>query len=234
MREMKAVNEYGLYNLILGSRKSEAKKFKRWITHEVLPSIRKTGSYSIPKFQAAVNEIFTLYNIRCYIDKNGAAHFSLKDVCLALGLTQTNQTGKEFVNWYRVRPKLLKIKLFNSINSSTFITEDILCQFVKRSYNTEKSKIWQTFLYDTFLPELRKYSTYRPIKVTAQPPQTDQSETQKFKNVSVVRLVQETFKLADVIRKKRNLSEDEALLSAIEIKEEQLSEKVSFLRRLLR
>jgi anti-repressor protein len=45
------VNEPGLYTLILGSRKPEAKEFKRWITHEVIPSIRKTGSYSlqIPK-----------------------------------------------------------------------------------------------------------------------------------------------------------------------------------------
>ncbi|MCK8827708.1 hypothetical protein MWH25_08120 [Natroniella acetigena] len=41
------VNEHGLYNLVLGSRKPEAKKFKRWITHEVIPSIRKTGNYSI-------------------------------------------------------------------------------------------------------------------------------------------------------------------------------------------
>lgn len=41
------VNEYGLYNLVLGSRKPEAKEFKRWITHEVIPSIRKTGSYSL-------------------------------------------------------------------------------------------------------------------------------------------------------------------------------------------
>lgn len=39
------VNEYGLYNLILSSRKSEAKEFKRWVTHEVLPSIRKHGNY---------------------------------------------------------------------------------------------------------------------------------------------------------------------------------------------
>lgn len=39
------VNEYGLYNLVLASRKKEAKEFKRWITHEVLPSIRKTGGY---------------------------------------------------------------------------------------------------------------------------------------------------------------------------------------------
>ena len=40
-----AVNEPGLYVLILGSRKPEAKAFKRWITHEVLPSIRKHGAY---------------------------------------------------------------------------------------------------------------------------------------------------------------------------------------------
>lgn len=39
------VNEYGLYNLVLASRKPEAKAFKRWITHDVIPSIRKTGGY---------------------------------------------------------------------------------------------------------------------------------------------------------------------------------------------
>ena len=43
--ETNLVNEYGLYSLILGSRKPEAKKFKRWVTHEVLPSIRKNGGY---------------------------------------------------------------------------------------------------------------------------------------------------------------------------------------------
>lgn len=55
-----AVNEPGLYTLILGSRKPEAKDFKRWITHEVLPTIRKTGSYSIdrPKSQA---ELLVIY-----------------------------------------------------------------------------------------------------------------------------------------------------------------------------
>lgn len=41
------VNEAGLYSLILRSRKPEAKTFKRWVTHEVLPSIRKTGGYSL-------------------------------------------------------------------------------------------------------------------------------------------------------------------------------------------
>jgi prophage antirepressor-like protein len=41
------INEYGLYSAILKSRKPEAKRFKRWVTHEVLPSIRKTGSYAM-------------------------------------------------------------------------------------------------------------------------------------------------------------------------------------------
>lgn len=45
--EVYAVNEPGLYSLVLGSRKPEAKTFKRWITREVLPAIRKTGTYSI-------------------------------------------------------------------------------------------------------------------------------------------------------------------------------------------
>jgi len=44
-QSVSAVNEYGLYSLILHSRKPEAKAFKRWVTHEVLPTIRKTGGY---------------------------------------------------------------------------------------------------------------------------------------------------------------------------------------------
>lgn len=44
-QNMSVVNEFGLYNLVLTSNLPEAKKFKRWITHEVIPSIRKTGGY---------------------------------------------------------------------------------------------------------------------------------------------------------------------------------------------
>ena len=43
------INESGLYSLILSSKLPNAKKFKRWVTSEVLPSIRKTGSYIAPK-----------------------------------------------------------------------------------------------------------------------------------------------------------------------------------------
>lgn len=44
-RPVNAVTEPGLYGLVLGSRKPEAKVFKRWVKHEVLPSIRKHGAY---------------------------------------------------------------------------------------------------------------------------------------------------------------------------------------------
>ena len=51
-REMYAITESGLYSVIIRSDKPEAKKFKRWVTHEVLPSIRKHGAYiTAPKIE---------------------------------------------------------------------------------------------------------------------------------------------------------------------------------------
>ena len=51
------VNEAGLYSLILSSRKPEAQAFKRWVTHEVIPAIRKTGGYlSEPLLQRIQND----------------------------------------------------------------------------------------------------------------------------------------------------------------------------------
>ena len=46
IQEMTIINESGLYSLILGSKLDGAKRFKRWVTSEVLPAIRKTGAYA--------------------------------------------------------------------------------------------------------------------------------------------------------------------------------------------
>lgn len=46
-QNMTIINESGLYKVILRSDKPEAKAFTRWVTHEVLPAIRKTGAYSM-------------------------------------------------------------------------------------------------------------------------------------------------------------------------------------------
>ena len=51
VRILTIINESGLYSAIFGSKLPSAKKFKRWVTSKVLPSIRKTGSYTMPQDQ---------------------------------------------------------------------------------------------------------------------------------------------------------------------------------------
>ena len=59
-REVNIINESGLYALILRSRKPEAKRFRKWVTSEVLPAIRKTGTYSLTISKAQQGELATL------------------------------------------------------------------------------------------------------------------------------------------------------------------------------
>ncbi len=69
MRDMKCVTESGLYNLIFKSRKEEAKTFKRWVTHEVLPSIRKTGGYGEDKADGVVSVLVSVMDkMTCAIE----------------------------------------------------------------------------------------------------------------------------------------------------------------------
>ena len=56
-REVIFINESGLYSLILSSKLPTARKFKRWVTSEVLPSIRKTGAYIVPSNKDKQTEI---------------------------------------------------------------------------------------------------------------------------------------------------------------------------------
>ena len=82
------VNEPGLYALILGSRKPEAKAFKRWITHDIIPSIRKYGAYMTPeKLEEAV----------CNPD-------TIIEICMQLKLEQERRKQVEAEN-RQIRPK---------------------------------------------------------------------------------------------------------------------------------
>lgn len=69
-RKMLAVNESGLYSVILCSDKPEAKPFRRWVTHEVLPEIRRTGCYSLEQ----ENKVKTWYGVPV-LTVNDAAEF---------------------------------------------------------------------------------------------------------------------------------------------------------------
>lgn len=66
-RGITIINEPGLYSCILTSQKPEAKRFKRWVTHEVLPAIRKTGSYAMPTRTLTPAEMF-LQNAQMMVD----------------------------------------------------------------------------------------------------------------------------------------------------------------------
>ena len=63
------VSEPGLYVLIGKSRKPEAKAFRRWVNHEVLPSIRKTGSYAVPSMSVEERALSIMSELKAIVDR---------------------------------------------------------------------------------------------------------------------------------------------------------------------
>lgn len=90
------INESGLYSLILRSRKTEAKQFKKWVTSEVLPSIRKTGSYSL-----------TLNKQQQYLIKEAVLNTAAK-------------TGKTYQSVYRKLYTKFKVPRYQDILAKDF------------------------------------------------------------------------------------------------------------------
>lgn len=122
-QSMTTVNESGLYNLIFQSRKPEAKKFRKWVTGEVLPSIRKTGRY-----EAAVSQQHTeqglavrprrsrselvnadLLNLLWLIGES-LRQGEIRDVALELGVSR--QTVSKVLNGYARNARVL-MALYN-------------------------------------------------------------------------------------------------------------------------
>ncbi|WP_373725096.1 BRO-N domain-containing protein [Bacteroides heparinolyticus] len=84
-----AINESGLYNLIFQSRKPEAKPFRKWVTSEVLPSIRKTGKYEM---KPVVSEESKGKGIRI-LKLNGMEVVSNSDIARYAGVTNVTVLG---------------------------------------------------------------------------------------------------------------------------------------------
>jgi prophage antirepressor-like protein len=83
IQHLRCVNEPGLYRLIFTSRKPEAERFRRWVFHEVLPSIRKTGRYELPRHKQVQKRLkcdeATAIARTKNIDQNKACHARLRD-----------------------------------------------------------------------------------------------------------------------------------------------------------
>ena len=81
--ERNIINEPGLYRLLFSSNKKRAKKFQRWIFHDVLPKIRKTGNYSaVPKFPKIYVKAFEEREDEIDVKNAGKIHTGEKATCL--------------------------------------------------------------------------------------------------------------------------------------------------------
>lgn len=94
-RRMTIINESGLYSLILSSKLPNAKMFKRWVTSEVLPAIRKSGHYDAPGYTpkaTSIGEVVNLIKIaRQTMKEQGATPTEIatavKEICEQFGVT---------------------------------------------------------------------------------------------------------------------------------------------------
>jgi Prophage antirepressor len=130
-REMWFVNESGLYNLIFQSRKPEAKSFRKWVTGEVLPAIRKTGRYEVAAHQFNPSEVVDLrttpyqyrsinnYQVRC-INHNDVDFYSINDVMMSIGArTNSYQVVRKLNVKYTIA---IKVHLFGNTHPSWMCT----------------------------------------------------------------------------------------------------------------
>ncbi len=92
-REVSLINESGLYSLILSSKLPAAKDFKRWVTSEVLPSIRKTGNYKIQSSKVTPEEL-EVRKIEAQANLN-ATRSEQSKLLLSIADTVSNELYKE-------------------------------------------------------------------------------------------------------------------------------------------
>ncbi len=122
------INESGLYSLILRSRKPEAKAFKRWITHDVLPMIRQTGIY-IPRGirrQQVLHDIFERELINLYSLTRWPLQREVIDI--------SPYDDKDHVRYDLVRQNTKKYDVFE-ITSNAVTIEKCIETAIKRGYH---------------------------------------------------------------------------------------------------
>ena len=144
------INESGLYSLIFQSRKPEAKTFRKWVTSEVLPSIRKKGYYGVYKPASDYidardtpysRKLYNDHEIKC-IEIDGKEWLSLNDMFMAIRTTTSvSQTVK------RLNAKnthAVKIHLFGITNPAWFVDTTgvslLLCS-CKKVQNVKQLKL---------------------------------------------------------------------------------------------
>lgn len=138
-RQMWLVNESGLYNLIFQSRKAEAKVFRKWVTGEVLPTLRKTGRYELAMHGRTGREARTIgkdtLDLRCepyntkwlgtttvrVVEYEDVEWYSMADILRAMQVSTTAQQNAQMLR--EANPKLVrKIFIFGNTHPAWFTT----------------------------------------------------------------------------------------------------------------
>ena len=232
------INESGFYSLCLKSQLPSAKKFKRWVTSEVLPSIRKTGKYEAPKAKAQpIDEKyrsikFNIEGISGFFDKSGLAHFLAYDVAYALGIVinhpnfiQANYTKMEY---------LLGHSLTTAENGDLLVKEPELYTLVTRS-RTRATKEFKSVLAFNVIPELKKYTHYKPQVTTTEIARVAPMNTamRRNANITVTNVVKDVGGAAEEIVRIFGASKFEALDAAISLAEQSSGLNLEPLREVL-
>lgn len=142
-----AVSESGLYSLIFQSRKPEARKFRKWVTSEVLPSIRRKGNYGVRKSSVDYLDVrdvpYKVMNWRGgdirVIEADGEVWYSLNDIHSCLGTRTDNSQSVLRLNAKQVLAR--KLWLYGVPNPGWFVKELgvrlLLCASQKNRENTQ-------------------------------------------------------------------------------------------------
>lgn len=147
MQRMSAVSESGLYSLIFQSRKPEARKFRKWVTGEVLPSIRKKGYYGIKKAPGDYMDVrdvpYRVMNFRGgdvrVIDVVGETWYSLNDIHSCIGARTESSQSVRRLNARQMLAR--KMWLYGVPNPGWFVKELgvrlLLCASQKNRENVQ-------------------------------------------------------------------------------------------------
>lgn len=147
MQRMSAVSESGLYSLIFQSRKPEARKFRKWVTGEVLPSIRKKGYYGTKKAPGDYTDVrdvpYRVMNFRGgdvrVVDVDGESWYSLNDIHSCLGARTESTQSVRRLNARRTLAR--KLWLYGVPNPGWFVKDLgvrlLLCASQKNRENVQ-------------------------------------------------------------------------------------------------
>lgn len=139
------INEYALYDLIFESPLPSAKKFKRWVTHEVLPSIRKTGKYelrnsnnSLTSVESKMDNVIEEINIMktmVTIKKKDSNTF-VKQIKRYLGINTISEDKYSYNTIKDMFLTELNVSKFEDIpvNKDNILVLDRICKSYKRKY----------------------------------------------------------------------------------------------------